>query len=88
MNEISKMNEIEKKVTDHNYDNYNTTPEFNKFTTEIFDSRLKRANLARRSDIANYLKKTDFYDKVKYITSNKSSLNELSKTLKQYQQKY
>ena len=34
------MNEIEKKVTDHNYDNYNTTSEFNKFTTENFDSRL------------------------------------------------
>ena len=53
------MNEIEKKVTDHNYDNYNTTPEFNKFTTENFDSRLERANLARKSDIANFLKKTD-----------------------------
>ena len=27
-----KINEIEKKITDHNYDKYITTPEFNKTT--------------------------------------------------------
>ena len=37
----TKINEIEKKTIDHNHDKYITTPEFNKFTAEIFDLRLK-----------------------------------------------
>ena len=39
-----KINEIEKKVTDCNYDKYITSPEFNTFTVEIFAERLKQAN--------------------------------------------
>ena len=42
------INEIEKKVTDHNRDKYITTPEFQKFAAEIFALRLKRANLASK----------------------------------------
>ena len=64
------MNEIKKKITDHSHDKYITTPEFNKFIAEIFDLRLKRANLARKSDIANFVKKTNFDIKLKYATSN------------------
>ena len=45
---------------------------------KIFDSRLKWANLGN---------KTDFDNKLKDVTSNKNELNELSKKLKQYQQK-
>ena len=37
----TKINEIEKKVADHNHDKCITTPEFNKFTGEIFPLRLK-----------------------------------------------
>ena len=37
----TKVNKIEKKITDHNHDKYITTPDFNKFTAEIFDLRLK-----------------------------------------------
>ena len=33
----TKINEIEKKITNHNHDKYITTPEFNKFTAEIFE---------------------------------------------------
>ena len=51
----TKINEIEKKITDHNQDKYITTPESNKFTAEIFAFRLKRANLASKSDMANFL---------------------------------
>ena len=36
-----KINEIEKKSTDHNHDKYITTSEFNKFTKDILDLRLK-----------------------------------------------
>ena len=31
----TKINEIEKKITDHSHDKYITTPEFNKLTAEI-----------------------------------------------------
>ena len=84
-----KISEIENKITDHNYYKYITTPEFNKFTAELFAARLKQANLASKSDIANFVKKTtDFHNKLKDATSNKNELNEISKKkLKQYQQK-
>ena len=55
------------------------TPEFNKFTAEIFTLRLKRANLASKSDIANFVKKTDFDNQLKNVRSNKNELK-----LKQY----
>ena len=31
-----KLMKWKKKITDHNHDNYITTPEFNKLTTENF----------------------------------------------------
>ena len=49
---------------------------------EISHLRLKRANLASKSDIANFVNKTDFGNKLKDITSNKNELNELSKIVK------
>ena len=56
----TKINEIEKKITDHDHSNkYITTPEFNKLTSENFAARLKQANLASKSDLANFLKKID-----------------------------
>ena len=36
----TKVNEIEKKITDHTHDKYITTPEFNKLTAENFAARL------------------------------------------------
>ena len=62
----TKISEVENKLTDHNRNNYITTPEFNKLTAENFAARLKLANLVR---------KTDFDDKLKNlnekVTSNK-----------------
>ena len=40
----TKICETEKKLTDHSHDQYITTPEFNKFTAEIFAPRLAQAN--------------------------------------------
>ena len=54
---------------------------------KFFALRLKRENLASKSDIANFVNKIDFANKLKDVTSNKNELNELSKKLKQYQQK-
>ena len=36
------------------------TPEFNKLTAENFAARLKQANLASKSDVANFVKSSDF----------------------------
>ena len=52
------------------------------FATEIFDVRLKRAYLASKSDIANFVNKTDFDNKRKLATSDKNELNKLSKKVK------
>ena len=71
----TKVNEIEKKITDHYHDKYITTPEFNKFTAEIFDLRLKHANLASKGVIDNFINKTDFDNKLNDVTSNKNELN-------------
>ena len=71
----TKINENEKKTTHHNFDRYITAPEFNELTS----ARSKQTNLASKSDIANFLNKTDFNNKLKDVTSNKNQLNELSK---------
>ena len=73
------INDIEKKITDHNHDEYITTPEFNKLTAENFAAILKQVNLASKSDFVN---KTDFDNQVKNVTSNKNELNELAKKVK------
>ena len=49
---------------------------------------VKQANLASKKDVANFVKRTDFDIKLKNVISNKNGLNELSKKLKQYQQKH
>ena len=53
----TKINGIEKKITDHNHDKHITTLEVNKFMVEIFYLRLKRANVASKIDIANFVKR-------------------------------
>ena len=45
-----KVSEIEKKVSHHNHDKYITTPEIDKFTAEVFDARLKQADLVTKTD--------------------------------------
>ena len=79
----TKISEIENKITtDHDHDKYITTQEFNKLTSEKFTARLAQANLASKNDIANFVKKTDFDNKLKDVTSNKNELNELSEKVK------
>ena len=74
----TKISEIENKITtNHDHDKHITTRELNKLTAENFSSRLAQANLASKSDIANFVKNTDFDDKLKTVISNKNELNEL-----------
>ena len=61
---------------------YITTEEFNKLTSQNFSARLAQTNLASKNDIANFVKKTNFDEKLKTVTSNKNELNELSKEVK------
>ena len=68
-----KINEIEKKITDHDYDKYITTQEFNKLTSDNFTARLAQANLASKNDIADFVKKTDFDDKLKNLNKKVAS---------------
>ena len=87
--EISEISEIENKITvDHDNDKQITTQVFNQLILENFTARLAQiTNLASKSNVANFVKKTDFDNKLKNVTSNKSKLNKFSKKLKQYQQK-
>ena len=41
----TKINEIEKKLTDHNHDKYITTPKFNTSSADVFPERLVEVNL-------------------------------------------
>ena len=74
----TKINQIEKKITDHDHNKYITTKEFNKLTSENCDARLARANLESKNDTADFVKKkpTDFDHKLKNlnkkVTSNKT----------------
>ena len=73
----TRISEIENKITtDHDRDNYITTEEFNKLTSENFTTKLAQANLANKSYIANFVKNTDFQGKLnnlnENITSNKT----------------
>ena len=61
-----KISEIENKITiDHDHDQYITTQEFNKLTSEKFSARLAQENLESKSVIVNFVKKTDFDDEQK-----------------------
>ena len=58
----TKINEIEKKISDDNHDKYIT--EINKLTSENFVTRLKQANLSSKSGIANLVNKIDSDNKL------------------------
>ena len=50
LNKYFKVIETEKKVTDHNYDKYITSPEFNTLAADVFNARLAQANLVTKTD--------------------------------------
>ena len=52
----TKITEIEKKVTDHNHDKCITTPESNRFAREVFNERLKQANLVTKKNFDEKLR--------------------------------
>ena len=54
-------------MTGHDHAKYITTQKFNKTISENFAARLAQANLVSKSDIAAFVKKTDFDDRLKSL---------------------
>ena len=84
----TKINETEKKITGHDHDKYLTTLEFNKLTAETFAARLAQANLASNSDIATFVKKTDFDNKLKNLNKKLLHIKQNMYLLKMSQKNY
>ena len=78
---------VENKIPGHS--KYITTLEFNKLTLEKFAARLVQTNLTSKNDNANFVRKTDFDDKLKKlnktITSSKIKHVLVETELKQLQ---
>ena len=52
----TKISEIVNKITtDYDHDKYITTQEFNNLTSENATAKLKQADLASKSDFANFV---------------------------------
>lgn len=68
------IKEIEDKIPNH--DKFITTAEFNKVYGTIFAEKLKQKNVATGHDIADFIKKTYFNEKLitinNRVTSNKT----------------
>ena len=55
-------------TSDYDYNNtYNNNQEFNKLKKENFTARLRQAKLAAKTDISDFVKVKDFYEKLKKI---------------------
>ena len=49
-NNDTKISELEKKLTDHNYDKYITIPEFNTLAASVCNARVAQASLISKTD--------------------------------------
>ena len=63
----TKVNEIEKQITDHSHDKYITTLEFNRLTAEKFAARLPQSNLVAETEFDDALSSLN-----RKISSNKT----------------
>ena len=82
----TKITEIENKLNNHNHDKYITTPEFNTLAADVFNARLRQANLITKTDFDAMLSSLN-----RKITQNKTKhlliSNELNK-LKTFDSSY
>ena len=74
----TKITEIAKKLTDHNYDKYLTTPEFNTLAADVFNARLARGNLVTKTNFDNSVSSLHSQTAANK-TKNESIENELKK---------
>ena len=57
---------LKKRITDHNHDKYITTPEFSKLTEEKFAARSAQTNLSTKSDVFNFVNKSNFTETINW----------------------
>ena len=69
---IQKLLKLKKKLTDHNHDKYVTTPECNTLASDIFNARLKRANLVTKANFDNNVSSLD-----RKIAANKTKIESI-----------
>ena len=65
-----------KKNSDHDYDKYIVTLEFNKLTAEKLTARIAQENLGSNCDIATFIKNTDFDDKLKNMNKKVNQIKQ------------
>ena len=73
----TKISEMENKINSHYNFEYINTQEFDKSTSDNFE-KLKQANLAAKNyfaDFADFVKKTDFDDKLKKLIQINQSMH-------------
>ena len=61
-----KLLKLKRKITDHNHDKYITTPEFNKLSAEVFNLKLKQADLVTKTDFDGKLRSQNQKKKLKW----------------------
>ena len=72
-----------KKVLAHNHDKYVTTQKFNELRRDDFAAKLKQAKLATKDDIADFIKRTNFDEKLKKITKKILQINKTCRRRKE-----
>ena len=70
----TKISEMENKINSHYNFEYINTQKFDKLTSDNFE-KLKQANLAAKNDFADFVKKTDFDNKLKKLIQIKQSMH-------------
>ena len=68
---------LEKNFDQDHSNKYITTQKFNKLTSENFAAKLKQVNLASKSDIAKFVTKIEFDNKLKDVTLAKGLTKDL-----------
>lgn len=71
--------ETKKKVLAHNHDKYVTTQQFNELRRDDFAAKLKQA----KDDTADFIKKTNFDEKLKKITKKILQINKKCRSQKE-----
>ena len=74
----TKITEIENKLNNHDHDKYIINPEFNTFDADVFNARLKRANLVTKKYFDNKVSSLD-NKMIANKTKNDPIENELKK---------
>ena len=71
-----EFSETVKEILDHNRCKYIITQEFNKLTADNFAARLSLENLASKNDIADFVIKKDFDEKLIMLIKNATFLTD------------